>query len=278
MKFTWNPDQEPEFPPIPAWRWSLIILRAIPLIFVLTVGVFLMAILRLIERPAFGLHRPVTPFITMAVCRLSMLIFGIGYAAQGEIMRERGAVVANHSSWLDIFALNAGTRIYFVSKSEVAGWPGIGLLARITGTVFIARDPKQAKQQLALFGQRLMAGHKLLFFPEGTSTDGLRVLPFKTTLFQSFFNGDLRERMTIQPVTLIYTAPKTRDHTFYGWWGEMSFGAHLLQVLSTGRQGHVKIIYHPSVKVSDFPNRKALAKHVEDVVRASMPPERQISG
>ncbi|WP_371224569.1 lysophospholipid acyltransferase family protein [Roseovarius sp. 2305UL8-3] len=206
-----------------------------------------------------------------------MLIFGIGYETEGEIMRERGAVVANHSSWLDIFALNAGKRIYFVSKSEVAGWPGIGVLARITGTVFIARDPKQAKQQLELFEKRLMAGHKLLFFPEGTSTDGVRVIPFKTTLFQSFFNHDLRDQMKIQPVTLIYTAPESRDHRFYGWWGDMDFGTHLLRVLATARQGHVKIVYHPAVKVADFPNRKALAKHVEDVVRAGMPPDRRIT-
>ncbi len=277
MTFTWQPDQEPELSPIPLWRWSLIILRAIPLIVILSIGVCLTAILRLIERPLFGLHRPVTPYITTAVCRLCMLIFGIGYETEGEIMRERGAVVANHSSWLDIFALNAGKRIYFVSKSEVAGWPGIGVLARITGTVFIARDPKQAKQQLELFEKRLMAGHKLLFFPEGTSTDGVRVIPFKTTLFQSFFNHDLRDQMKIQPVTLIYTAPESRDHRFYGWWGDMDFGTHLLRVLATARQGHVKIVYHPAVKVADFPNRKALAKHVEDVVRAGMPPDRRIT-
>lgn len=277
MTFTWQPEEEPTLPKIPAWRWLLIIARAVPLILVLGTGVLLMALIRLVERPAFGLHRPVTPYITMAVCRISMLIFGIRYQSTGEIMAARGAVVANHSSWLDIFALNAGKRIYFVSKSEVAGWPGIGFLARITGTVFIARDPKQAKAQLDLFEQRLMAGHKLLFFPEGTSTDGIRVLPFKTTLFQSFYNDALRDQTMIQPVTLIYTASASREHRFYGWWGDMSFGAHLLQVLAAGRQGSVKIIYHPPVKVADFPNRKALAKHVEDVVRAGMPPDRQIT-
>jgi len=277
VTFTWQPEEEPTLPKIPAWRWLLIIARAVPLILVLGTGVLLMALIRLVERPAFGLHRPVTPYITMAVCRISMLIFGIRYQSTGEIMAARGAVVANHSSWLDIFALNAGKRIYFVSKSEVAGWPGIGFLARITGTVFIARDPKQAKAQLDLFEQRLMAGHKLLFFPEGTSTDGIRVLPFKTTLFQSFYNDALRDQTMIQPVTLIYTASASREHRFYGWWGDMSFGAHLLQVLAAGRQGSVKIIYHPPVKVADFPNRKALAKHVEDVVRAGMPPDRQIT-
>ena len=95
-------------------------------------------------------------------------------------------VVANHASWLDIFALNAPQRIYFVSKDEVRDWPGIGWLARATGTVFIARKSREAGVQARLFETRMAAGHRLLFFPEGTSTDGRRVLPFKTTLFAAF--------------------------------------------------------------------------------------------
>ena len=164
-----------------------------------------MAALRLIERPMHGLSRPWTPFITQWVCRSAFVILGMRHEVVGARMAEKGAVVANHSSWLDIFALNARKRIYFVSKSEVANWPGIGLLAKITGTVFIARDPRQARLQQEIFEARLLAGHKLLFFPEGTSTDGFRVLPFKTTLFQAFFHQNLRHEMHIQPVTVIYT-------------------------------------------------------------------------
>ena len=66
-------------------------------------------------------------------------------------MTAPGAIVANHSSWLDIFALNAAQRVYFVAKSEVAGWPGIGWLARATGTVFIARKGTEAKKQQEIF-------------------------------------------------------------------------------------------------------------------------------
>jgi lyso-ornithine lipid O-acyltransferase len=144
-------------------------------------------------------------------------------------MRERGAVVANHSSWMDIFALNARKRVYFVSKAEVARWPGIGWLARATGTVFINRDPKEARAQQTVFEARLKAGHKLLFFPEGTSTDGQRILPFKSTLFGAFFAPDLRDILWVQPVTVIYTAPPGEDPRFYAWWGDMSFGGHLLK-------------------------------------------------
>lgn len=273
MTFTWRPEEEPEREPIAPWRWALVLARGVPMLIVLIIGVVLTALLRLIERPAFGMHRPVTPYITMAVCRACLLIIGLRIQSSGQIIEHRGAVVANHSSWLDIFVLNARKRIYFVSKSEVASWPGIGWLARITGTLFIARDPKQAKAQLDLFEERLLAGHRLLFFPEGTSTDGKRVLPFKTTLFQSFFNSHLRSEMQIQPVSLIYTAPAGQDGRFYGWWGDMSFGGHLLHILAESRQGHVSIFYHPPVNVSDFPNRKTLAQHLESVVRGALPGE-----
>jgi 1-acyl-sn-glycerol-3-phosphate acyltransferase len=190
------------------------------------------------------------------------------FRSRGELMRHRGAVVANHSSWLDIFALNARKRIYFVSKAEVAKWPGIGWLARATGTVFIERNPKKAQEQKDVFEGRLKAGHKLLFFPEGTSTDGLRVLPFKSTLFAAFFGPELRDFMHVQPVSVIFHAPKGHPDRFYGWWGDMEFGPHLLKTLGARRQGSVEVIYHKPLKVSDFTSRKALAQVSENAVRA----------
>lgn len=267
MSQTWDSDQAPDPLTIGPIGWLLVLLRG-TLLAILVFGCLLILLLvRLVERPVFGLDRPVTPHITQFVCRNAFRILGIRYQTQGALMRERGAVVANHSSWLDIFALNARKRIYFVSKSEVARWPGIGWLARATGTVFIERDPKHAKVQAELFEARLMAGHKLLFFPEGTSTDGLRVLPFKTTLFAAFFSDDLRPYMYIQPVSVIYHAPSGEPARFYGWWGDMDFGSHLLKTLAAPRQGGVELIYHPPLKVADFANRKALATATEQSVR-----------
>jgi len=278
VNYTWHPENLPAPVRITPLGWLRVILRAVALVAVLVVGVVLMVVLRLIERPLYGLHRPVTPYITQAVCRVGFWILQIRHETVGERMDHAGAVVANHASWLDIFSLNARKRIYFVSKSEVATWPGIGLLAKVTGTVFITRDRKEAKAQQAVFEERLLSGHKLLFFPEGTSTDGMRVLPFKSTLFQAFFSARLEHEMHIQPVTLIYTAPTGQDARFYGWWGDMEFGHHLLQTLAAWPQGSVKVVYHQPVRVDDFPNRKALAAHVERVVRGGMPPERQIEG
>ncbi len=231
-------------------------------------GLAVLLLVRLIERPLFGLRRPVTPYITQAVCRGFFHILGLPFVQKGRPMRGQGAVVANHSSWLDIFVLNARKNIYFVSKAEVAGWPGIGWLARATGTVFINRTSREAKAQTQMFEHRLHAGHKLLFFPEGTSTDGQRVLEFKSTLFAAFFADALRSEMQIQPVSVIYHAPKGQDDRFYGWWGDMGFGEHLLHVLAAPRHGRVEVIYHPPVKVQDFANRKLLAGHLQDQVAA----------
>lgn len=275
MTVTWSPGDEPPVKRLTPMGWLRVGLRGALLIVILLVGVALMALLRLIERPFYGLHRPVTPYITQGVCRAAFVVLGIGFSRVGTPMAAPGAVVSNHASWLDIFTLNLSKRIYFVSKSEVARWPGIGLLARITGTVFIARDPRQARAQTQVFEDRLLAGHKLLFFPEGTSTDGLRVLPFKTTLFHAFFSPRLHHALQVQPVSLIYTAPEGQDARFYGWWGNMSFGGHLLKTLSEARQGAVRVIYHAPVRVDAFKDRKALAAHVEAVVRAGMPADRR---
>ncbi|KIC22552.1 lysophospholipid acyltransferase family protein [Leisingera sp. ANG-Vp] len=268
MSMSWQSEEAPDPARITPAGWVLVVVRGLPLAILVFGGLLVLLAARLIERPLFGLQRPVTPFITQFVCRNAFRIMGIAYKTRGSLMRERGPVVANHSSWLDIFALNARKRIYFVSKAEVAKWPGIGWLARATGTVFIERNPKKAREQAELFEQRLGAGHKLLFFPEGTSTDGLRVLRFKTTLFAAFFTERLRNSLHVQPVSVVYHPPQGAPHRFYGWWGDMDFGPHLLKVLGTLRQGSVELIYHPPLKVADFPDRKALAARAEELVRA----------
>ena len=250
--------------------WVRVILRAIPLVLLVFGGLVLTLLLRLIEAPLFGQHRPVTPHITVAVCRGSLAILGLRYVVQGTPLKGAGAIVANHSSWLDIFALNAAGRVYFVSKAEVAQWPGIGWLARATGTVFIQRDRRQSADQVAVFRQRLEAGHKLLFFPEGTSTDGLRVLAFKPTLFAAFFDDRLRDRMQIQPVTLQYRAPAGADPRLYGWWGDMEFGPHLLTTLAARKQGQITVKFHAPVAVAAYSGRKALAAELELTVRGGL--------
>ncbi len=108
----------------------------------------------------------------------------------------------------------------------------------------------------------------MLFFPEGTSTDSLRILPFKSTLFAAFFTHGMDQIMHIQPVTVIYHAPPGQDARFYGWWGGMEFSPHLVKVLAAPRQGRVEVIFHAPLAVDAFPDRKALAAECERVIRA----------
>jgi 1-acyl-sn-glycerol-3-phosphate acyltransferase len=261
----------PEPRPITARGWARALPRGAVLGTVTFGGLGVYLALRALERPLFGAQRPWTGRLTQAVCRAAMPILGMGYKVSGQPMRHIGAVVANHSSWLDIFALNACQRVYFVAKAEVHGWPGIGWLARATGTLFVERDPKQARAQQALLEARIRAGHHLLFFPEGTSTDSRRVLPFKPTLFQPFFSHGLDKVMQIQPVSVVYHAPEGEDPRFYGWWADMSFGANLLSILASPRQGAVEIRFHDPVDVADFVSRKELARYCEETVRAGLP-------
>ncbi len=269
MSVTWDDADAPPPRRFGPGDWLRVAVRGLTLLALVFGGLLLLLVVRLIERPLCGLHRPVTPFITVGVCKGALWLIGLPLHVTGTPMHGQGAVVANHSSWLDIFVLNASKRIYFVSKSEVASWPGIGWLARSTGTVFVVRDPRRATEQTQMFQDRLLAGHKLLFFPEGTSTDGLRVLPFKPTLFQAFLAPELRDVLQVQPATVIYHAPQGTDARFYGWWGDMDFASHLLSTLAAPRQGRVEVIYHAPLSVADFTDRKALAAAAETAVRGA---------
>ncbi len=260
MTPTWKSEVPPPRHDISLLGWLLCFLRLVPLLFLLTVGLILSLFLRLIEAPLFSPNRPITSRITQVVCQIALRIMGIRVHTTGQAMREPGLSVANHSSWLDIFALNANRPLYFVSKGEVAAWPGIGWLARATGTVFIRRARKEAAQQVEMMRGRLLNGHHLLMFPEGTSTDGQRILPFKSTLFATLSGMKDRSSLSIQPVTLQYHAPKGRDARFYGWWGDMDFGPHLLSILSVARHGWIDVTYHTPIKLADDLDRKALAQ------------------
>lgn len=265
MSPTWDSGDELEYRPIGFCNYAIFGVRVACAVVVLITGVLLMGLLRLIEAPLFKLRRPVTPRITVLVCRLLLLIFGLRVERRGRVC-DTGALVSNHSSWLDILVLNAQRSLFFVSKAEVAGWPGIGLLARITGTHFVERERRAAQVQVAEMTERLSAGQVLLFFPEGTSTDGRRVLPFKTTLFDPLF----RSNVPLQPVTVSYGAPADQDARFYGWWGGMDLGPSLLHILGQIRQGKIIVTFHDLLIPAEYTGRKALANAAEECVRGAL--------
>lgn len=271
-----DPLWDSRIPPTPIVRPPFGTLRAIvrgaPIILLIVMCMVLMLVARGVERVVYGARRPVSSLFPRFVSRMALRCFGMGLTVEGTPMRHHGAVVANHSSWLDIFVLNAVQRVFFVSKAEVANWPGIGAMAKATGTVFINRKRSEAARQKQVFEDRLHMGHKLLFFPEGTSSDSLRVLPFKPTLFAAFFTPELRDETWIQPVTVHYRAPEGEDARFYGWWSDMDFAPSLLKVLAVRRNGAVTVKFHPPIAVAEVRDRKDMAARCERAVRHGLPP------
>jgi 1-acyl-sn-glycerol-3-phosphate acyltransferase len=240
--------------------WPLLIVRGV-LVTLLILGLFIpLLILRVL-----GLKHAGQTIVKLA-CRGALAVMGIRLVKIGKPMQHAGAVVANHSSWLDIFTLNAAQKVYFVSKAEVEKWPVIGTIAKYVGTVFIRRVRSDAHKQKSVFLERISTGDKLLFFPEGTSTDGRRVLPFKSSLFAAFFEEGLPELTWIQPVTVNYVAPVIKRRNWYGWWGEMGFFEAFAMVLSKWKQGYVELVFHEPLDVAKFDDRKSLAIAAETAV------------
>lgn len=178
--------------------------------------------------------------------------------------------IANHWSWVDIPVLGSKVLASFVAKSEVDAMGLVGRMANLQRTIYIDRErPSKAGEQRNLIADRLLQGHNVILFPEGTSGSGSSVLPFKTSLFG--VTDALRDTPTlIQPVTISYThvngMPVNRANRYkIAWVGDMEFGSHAWELLGLGRINAL-IHYHPPVRRGDFANRKDLARHCEDVV------------
>jgi 1-acyl-sn-glycerol-3-phosphate acyltransferase len=203
--------------------------------------------------------------------KVTAKILGLKIEREGKISAHVPTLfVANHSSYLDIVVLGAELHASFVAKKEIDGWPIIGFLARCQRTIFIERNPRLAKQHQAEISTALKAKQNLVLFPEGTSTDGNRVLPFKSTLFGVATSEESPEGLMIQPVTVAYTKldgmPINRVlRPFVTWYGDMELGTHALEFLGLGKVT-VRVTYHPVVAKDDFKNRKELSHYCENKV------------
>ncbi len=170
--------------------------------------------------------------------------------------------IANHSSWLDIVALGATVPACFIAKSEIAGWPGIGLVAKLGRTVFVSRNRGKTAAEADALAARLDAGDNLLLFPEGTTSDGARVLPFRS----SFLNiASHPARPAVQPVTLVYDRLDNlpvcrRNRPLISWYGDMEIASHFASI---GRHSlHATIIFDEKL-MTPLPERKRLAALLE---------------
>jgi 1-acyl-sn-glycerol-3-phosphate acyltransferase len=204
-------------------------------------------------------------------------VMGIRVETFGRPCRERGVLLAsNHTSYLDMPVLAAVIPLAFVAKSEVAGWPLFGTLSKLARTVFVERERRtKAGLQADRIRQRLEEGGTIVLFAEGTSSDGNRVLPFKSALLSSADamvtdeNGNKR-RVLVQPVSVAYTRlhgiPMGREiRPFFAWYGDMELVPHLWEAFCLGPID-VMVHYHPPITVDQFPSRKDLTAECERLV------------
>lgn len=204
--------------------------------------------------------------------RLVCRILGVRVQLLGAAPR-RGPllIVSNHVSWLDIVVLSAVAPLSFVAKREVNGWPFFGSLARLQRTVFVDRDRRHATgQSHSEMEERLLSGDILVLFPEGTSSDGRRVLPFKS----SFFGAAEARGVTVQPVSLAYAGHRNLPMTrrlmpLYAWFGDMDLAPHLLGALRAGPL-EVTVVFHAPLGAGSSLTRKEIARQAEAAVRRGL--------
>lgn len=261
-----------------AWRAG----RILAGFFALTVP--LMPVQALLVRVAPKWARTFPNWYHRRVCAL----IGVRVRLEGEIPAHRPVLlVANHTSWLDIPVLSAVAPVSFVAKREVGRWPFVSSLARLQRTVFVDRERRSAAAASANeIAERLAAGDKLVLFAEGTSSDGNRVLPFKSSLFaaakpgrshsaeQSSLDDTPAVSATgpvVQTLTVCYThlhgVPLERaDRPLVGWYGDMEMGSHAWTLLKAGPLD-VTVSVGPPVALDRFRDRKDLARHTEEEIR-----------
>ena len=156
-------------------------------------------------------------------------ILGIRLDAKLAGFAPGSLIVANHISWLDIYALNAARPMAFVAKSELRHWPLVGWLAANTDTIFLRRGSRgHAKSVNSQIETMLKAGRDVAIFPEGTSTDGTHILNFHSALFQAAVDTG----RVVQPVALSYYDADGRRSLAPAYAGETTMAECLAAILA----------------------------------------------
>lgn len=208
-----------------------------------------------------------------SLCRLlGLQVRVIGRPAQGC---GRPVVFAsNHSSWLDILTLGGVLEGCFIAKEEVGRWPVVRTIARLGRTVFVSRRAANTGRERDAMQGRLDAGDNLILFPEGTSSDGSRVLPFRSVFFSvvEARAGEARRGPPplIQPVSVVYDQlgglPMGRaSRPVFAWYGDMDLASHYWR-LAQHRGLRATVLLHPPVDPAAYASRKALAQAVWQTV------------
>lgn len=246
---------------IAAFKFLLFALLCVPVI-------FLQLIVLSVHKGRYSYIIP--QFWHSCVC----CIFRIKVRKCGEIYNKGQVIfVGNHVSYLDIPAIaSILAPASFVAKKDVASWPVFGFLSKLQQTAFISRSSSDAKKEKQSLDAMLDAGKNLIIFPEGTSTDGVNVRPFKSSLFEMAMQRKA-QALHVQPFTIkVLTSggkpPETQeDRDLYSWHLNMDAELHHhLWNFAKNSGAELEITFHTALSVSDFENRKDLAQTSHETV------------
>jgi 1-acyl-sn-glycerol-3-phosphate acyltransferase len=211
--------------------------------------------------------------------RMALKALGLRVHVRGKIAPQRPLLIAsNHISWTDIMVIGSLAEVAFIAKSDVAGWPVFGSLARLQRTVFVERERKgRSGDQAGEIAGRLAGNDAVVLFAEGSTGDGNHLLPFKSTLFGAArlaLGNSNAETVYIQPVAIAYTKlhgmPMGRQHRVAASWiGDADLVPHLLEVLRE-RAMDVEVQFGEPLEFNAGSDRKQVARRVEGEVRTMM--------
>lgn len=207
-------------------------------------------------------------------------ILNITVELRGDVYRQGQVIfMSNHVSYLDIPVLGSLLRGAFVAKEDVAGWALFGLLSRLQQTIFISRARGAAAEVQKKLDSRLMDGQDLIIFPEGTSTDGRDVYPFKSSLF-SLIVGSQAHDLAVQPISLqvVETDGRLVERTspqelldLYAWHIHMDteLGVHLWRFACL-KGARLVLTFHAPLLAKDYTDRKLMAQACYEQVKGGL--------
>ena len=240
----------------------------LPVLAVVTVFVEVLLVLGLLPAHLLGRREALNAWILRLWSRLALCVIGVRVEVRGTPPRAPFFLVSNHVSYLDIVLLGRNTGASFIAKSEVRSWPLMGWLARSVGTLFVDRGrPKDVVRVAREIEAKLARGRGLILFPEGTSTSGRDVVPFRGSLLAPL----ARSESEVHYASVRYVTgpgdPPARD--VVAWWGDMAFGGHFLKLLSL-RRIEARIVF--GAEPHRNPDRKALAASLHQAVAETFEP------
>ena len=221
----------------------------------------------------------VWPIIPLLFFRSLLKIFGVRLKVAGPRPKRGTLVVANHISWFDILAIGAITPLSFIAKSDVKTWPLLGQLSLLQRTVFVdRRRGRHNKTDGDTLTQRLIGGDTIVIFAEGTNSDGLKVLPFKSTLFagvERLAKSEApRAGVPVQAMTIAYRrlhdmAMGRRQRMSYAWLGEIGLASHFLFMLASAPIT-IEVMFHEPLPDEMKVQRKQMARTLHAQVKGGL--------